>query len=108
MRISYTFDDAPYFGGGGKSDQRCGVGCLSLPIIIVVIVVEFKWLRFRILSGDDCVCFHGRQDVNHVVFPFVIIVVSELMDVAPPGLVEGWFGGSHREIVEMAHDGVEF
>jgi hypothetical protein len=27
--------------------------------------------------------------------------VSELRDVAPPGLVEGGFGGSHREIVEM-------
>ena len=39
--------------------------------------------------------------MNDVVFPFVIIVVSELRDVAPPGLVEGAFGGSHREIVEM-------
>ena len=27
--------------------------------------------------------------------------MSELRDVAPPGLVEGGFGGSHREIVEM-------
>jgi hypothetical protein len=27
--------------------------------------------------------------------------VSELRDVAPLGFVEGWFGGSHREIVEM-------
>jgi hypothetical protein len=27
--------------------------------------------------------------------------VSELRDIAPPGLVEGGFGGSHREIVEM-------
>jgi hypothetical protein len=34
--------------------------------------------------------------------------MSELRDVAPPGLVDGGFGGSHREIVEMAHDGVEF
>ena len=30
------------------------------------------------------------------------------MDVAPPSLVEGGFGGSHHEIVEMACDGVEF
>ena len=27
--------------------------------------------------------------------------MSELRDVAPPGLVEGGFGKSHREIVEM-------
>jgi len=27
--------------------------------------------------------------------------MSELRDVAPPGPVEGGFGGSHREIVEM-------
>jgi hypothetical protein len=27
--------------------------------------------------------------------------VSELRDVTPPGLVDGEFGGSHREIVEM-------
>jgi hypothetical protein len=27
--------------------------------------------------------------------------VSELGNVAPPGLVEGGFGGRHREIVEM-------
>jgi len=27
--------------------------------------------------------------------------VSELRDVAPPGLVEGGFGGSHPEIVGM-------
>jgi len=33
--------------------------------------------------------------------------MSELRDVATPGLVEGGFGGSHREIVEMAPDGVE-
>jgi len=59
VRISYTFDNAPYFRGTGKSDYRCSLGFLSLPIIIVVIVVEIKWLRFRILSGDDCVCSHG-------------------------------------------------
>jgi len=64
-------------------------------------VVEVKWLRFRILSGDNCVCFHGSQDENHVIFPFVVVVMSELRDVTPPGLVEGEFGGSHREIVEM-------
>jgi hypothetical protein len=34
--------------------------------------------------------------------------MSELTDVAQPGLVEGGFGGSHCEIVEMARDGVEF
>jgi len=35
------------------------------------------------------------------VFPFVIIVVSELRDVAPPGLVEGGFGGGQGEILQM-------
>ena len=59
VRILYTFDHAPYIGGAGKSDQRSRLGFLCLRIIIVVIVVEVKWLRFRILSGDDCVCFHG-------------------------------------------------
>jgi hypothetical protein len=91
MRISYTFDDAPYFGGTGKSHHRCSLRFLSLPIIIVLIVVEVKWLRCNILSGDDCVCIHGWQDENHVIFPFVVVVVSELRDVAPPGLVEGSF-----------------
>jgi len=64
-------------------------------------VVEVKSLRFRILSGDDCVRFHDSQDVNRVVSLFVITVVSELSVVTPPGIVEGGFGGSHREIVEM-------
>jgi len=27
--------------------------------------------------------------------------VSEHRDIAPPGVVEGWFGRSHCEIVEM-------
>jgi len=38
----------------------------------------------------------------------VVVVVSELRDFTPPCLVEGGVGGSHREIVEMARDGVEF
>jgi hypothetical protein len=33
--------------------------------------------------------------------------VSELRDVAPPGLVEGgWFGGRHREIVVLSFSAV--
>jgi len=99
--ISYTFDDAPYFRGAGKSDHRRSLGFLSLPIIIVVIVVEVKWLRFRIPSGNDCVCFHGWQDEKNVVCPLVVVVGSEHRAVTPPYLVEGEFGGSHREIVEM-------
>jgi len=59
MRISYPFEDAPYFGGTGKSDSRCSLGFLPLPVIIVVIVVEIKRLQFRIFSGDDYICLHG-------------------------------------------------
>ena len=33
--------------------------------------------------------------------------MSDFRDVAPPGLVEDGFRGSHREIVVMARDGVE-
>jgi len=62
VRISYTFDHVPYFGGTGKSDHRCSLGFLSRPIIIVKIAVENKWLRFRILSVDDCISSHGCQD----------------------------------------------
>ena len=58
VRISYTFDDAPYFRGTGKSDHRCSLSFLSLPITIVVILVEVKWLQFRILSSDNCLCSH--------------------------------------------------
>jgi hypothetical protein len=64
-------------------------------------VVEIEGLRLRIISGDDCICSHGCQDGYHVVSPFVVVGVSELRDVAPLGFVEGRFGGSHREIVEM-------
>jgi len=108
MRISYTFDDVLYFGGTGKSDHRSLLSVHSLRIIIAVVMVKIKWLQFRILSGDNCVCSRGWQNDYDVVFPFVIVGVSELMDVAPPGLVEGGFGGSHPETVEMACNGVEF
>jgi hypothetical protein len=30
-----------------------------------------------------------------------VIVVSDLGDVAPPGVVEGGLGGSHHKILEM-------
>jgi len=59
VRISYTFDDAPSFRGTGKSNYRCSLGFVRLPIIIVFILVEIKWLQFRILSGDNCICSHG-------------------------------------------------
>jgi len=59
VRVSHSLDDTPYFGGTGKSDHRCSFGFLSLPIIIVVIVVEIKGLRFRIISSDDCICSNG-------------------------------------------------
>jgi len=59
VSISDNFDDAPYFGGAGTSDNRCSLGVLSLPMIIVVVIVEIKWREFRILSGYDCVCSHG-------------------------------------------------
>jgi len=57
-RISYTFDNVPYFGGIGKFDYRCSLGFLSLSIIIVVILGEMKRLLFRIISGKNCVCYH--------------------------------------------------
>jgi hypothetical protein len=101
VRISYTFDNAPYLGGTQLSDYRCSLGFLRLPIIIVVIVVEIKGLRLTIISGDDCIYSHGCQDGCHVVSPFVIVGVSKLRDVAPLSFVEGRFGGSHCEIVEM-------
>jgi len=49
----------PYFGGTGKSDHGRSFVFLSLPIIIVVIMVEMKGLRFMIISGDDCISSHG-------------------------------------------------
>jgi len=58
-RVSHSLDDTPYFGGTGKSDHRRSFGFLSLPIIMVVIVVGVQGLRFRIISGDDCICSHG-------------------------------------------------
>ena len=108
MTIANTFDDALYFRETGKSDHRSSLGFLSLQIITVVIVVEIKWLWFTILSSDNRVCSPGGQDENLVVFPFALVGMSELRNVAPPGFVEGGLGGSHREIMEMVHDGVEF
>jgi hypothetical protein len=64
-------------------------------------VVEIEGLRLRIISGDECIRSHGSQDGYHVLSPFVVVGVSELRDVAPLGCVEGRFGGSHHEIVEM-------
>jgi len=58
-RPSYTFDDVPYFGEKGQSNHRCSLNFLSLPIIIVDVLVEIKWLRFRILSSDGCRCSHA-------------------------------------------------
>jgi len=92
----------PYFEGTEKSDHRRGFGFLSLPIIIVVIVVEIKRLRFRVISGDDRICSHGWQNVYHVISPFVGVGVSELRNVAPPGFVKGGFGGRHCEIVVLS------
>jgi len=39
---------------------------------------------------------------------FADVGVREFRDVAPPGLVQGGFRGSHCEIVEMTRNGVEF
>jgi len=58
-RVFYSLDYMVYFGGTGKSDHRRGFSFLSLPIIIVVIIVEIKRLRFRVISGDNCICSHG-------------------------------------------------
>jgi len=91
----------PYFGGTRQSDYRCSLCFYSLPIIIVVIAVEIEGLQLSIICGDDCVCSHGCQDQYYVVSPFVIVGISELRDVTPHGFVEGMFGGSHCEIVEM-------
>jgi len=42
-----------------------------------------------------------------VLFPFVVVVVSELTNVTPPGLVEGGgFRGRHREIVVLSFSAV--
>jgi hypothetical protein len=40
--------------------------------------------------------------VYHVVTSFVVVGVSELRNVVKPGLVEGGFGGRHREIVVLS------
>jgi hypothetical protein len=64
-------------------------------------VVEIEGLRLKIISGDNSIYSHACQDWYRVVSPFIVVGVSELRDVAPLGLVEGRFGGSHREIVEM-------
>jgi len=44
LRISYTLNDAPYFGGTGKSPYKCSLGFLSHPIIVVFIIEEIKRL----------------------------------------------------------------
>ena len=59
MRISYTFKNLQYLRGTGKSKYRCILSFLSLPTIVLVIVVNIKWRRFKILSGDDCVYSQG-------------------------------------------------
>ena len=64
-------------------------------------MVEIKGLQLRIISGDDCLCSHGCQYRYHVVSPFVVVGMSALRNVTPLGFVEGRFGGSYREIVEM-------
>jgi len=58
-RVAHSPDNTPYFRGTGKSDHSHGFGALSLPIIIVVIMIEIRRLLFRVISGDNCICFHG-------------------------------------------------
>jgi len=81
ITISYAFNDVPYLRGTGQFNHRWSLRLLSLPIIIVVIVVEIKWLQFRILSGDDCICSCGLQDEYHVLCPEVVVSVSEFRDI---------------------------
>jgi hypothetical protein len=59
-------------------------------------------LRFRVISGDDCICSHGLQDGYHVFSPFVVVHVSVLRNAAPACFVEGVFGGRHHEIVVLS------
>jgi len=107
MRSSHTFDHTPYFGETGKTDNRCSLNCLSLPIITVVIVIKFKFPWFRILSGEECICSDGWQDEYHVIFPFLVVGMIALRNDTPPGFVEGRLGGSHYDIVEMGPNGIE-
>jgi len=101
MRIFQPFDNTPYFCGTRQPDYRCSLGFLILRIIIVVMVVVIEALRLRIISGDDFICSHGCQDAYQVAFPFVIVGVSELREVAPLGFVVSGFGGSHHDVVEI-------
>jgi hypothetical protein len=89
-------DDTPNLGGTGKSDRSSSFRFLSHPIIIVVIVVEIKELRFSIIASDDCLCSHGCQEEYLVICPFVVVRMSELRNVAPPGFGKGRFRGSYR------------
>jgi hypothetical protein len=59
VRMSYTFDNVLYFGRTGESDYSCCLGFLKLPIVIVVVVIESKWLQLRINSGENCPYSHG-------------------------------------------------
>jgi len=45
-------------------------------------MVEIEGLQFRNISSDDCISSDGRQDRYRVVSRFVVVNVSELMDVA--------------------------
>jgi len=75
---------------------------------MVVILVKIKWLQLRNLSSDDCVCSYGGQDQYHVVFSLAVVGLREVSYVAPSGKVDVGFTESHHEIMEMAHNGVEF
>jgi hypothetical protein len=44
VRISHSVDKTPYFGGTGKSDHEHSFGFQSLPIMLVVIMIEIKRL----------------------------------------------------------------
>ena len=65
-------------------------------------MVEIKRLQLRVISSDDCICSYCGYDEYHVVFLFVVVGVSDLRNVAPPGFLEGGFGGRHHEIVVVS------
>jgi hypothetical protein len=65
-----------------------------------------SWSRSRGCGSESspvkiAYAFICCQDGYCVVSPFVVVGISELRNVTRLGFVEGRFGGSHREVVDM-------